>query len=335
MAVVWEFKQDLRFNKAGKSEDIGWAPYADADSAKIEKAYQKKQAKVKLNDTYTVNLKGNLFQHRNDDFNRQRPVRRVEASAQPPAAKKAKTAKSSEKADSDDEETKKPASKGKAKAKQGAAAAGEEEDADGPDTVRILDSAALIALIQAERAKPKSNKYLKVGPPATEKRIVEAELKMGCKFPAPLRELYKAFSYVVTCNEDDVEVDDQFPLDDVSARSPTPLLYGLDKAPPGEFEAAVLTSHNEKLRTESDDAPEKCAIWLEYLSFGTTDGLNWSEHDTTSCCVRLKDGAVFDHYYYVWDVENPMDGALSPFNTPLHEVWAAVIKVAREAVEAD
>jgi len=55
--------------------DEDWTAYSESDSTKIEKAYQKKQKSVKLNENYKIDFK-EMIQHRIDDFNRQRQIKR-------------------------------------------------------------------------------------------------------------------------------------------------------------------------------------------------------------------------------------------------------------------
>jgi len=85
-----------------KSDD-DWKEYAAADSAKIEKAFQKKQKTVQLNDTYKVNFKDKI-QFRMDDPDKQRDIKRVD----PPEKKGKKRGKEEE-----TEEVEAPNKKGK------------------------------------------------------------------------------------------------------------------------------------------------------------------------------------------------------------------------------
>jgi uncharacterized protein YktA (UPF0223 family) len=60
--MSWEWKSDLRLTD-DKSD--GWTPYDAAVSAKIEKAYQKGQKTMTLDETYKIDFT-ELFQHRKE-----------------------------------------------------------------------------------------------------------------------------------------------------------------------------------------------------------------------------------------------------------------------------
>lgn len=81
--AIWQFKTDLR---KGNKNDAAWSSYSDGDSAIIEAAHvlfeaangtvaKKKVQTAPLNATYSVNFR-EMIQYRNDDENRQRPIRR-------------------------------------------------------------------------------------------------------------------------------------------------------------------------------------------------------------------------------------------------------------------
>ena len=76
-AVRWQYKKDLRMadNKAK-----AWADYTAEEAQKLEALYQTykvTKADGKLSADYSVDFK-DMFQYRNDDANRQRPVRRLD-----------------------------------------------------------------------------------------------------------------------------------------------------------------------------------------------------------------------------------------------------------------
>mmetsp|Transcript_5729 Transcript_5729/g.10922 ORF Transcript_5729/g.10922 Transcript_5729/m.10922 type:complete len:173 (+) Transcript_5729:43-561(+) len=74
--MSWFWKGDLRFKDGVKT---AWTQYSAADTKKIESAYQKKTVILKLNKKYNVDLK-KMFQYRESDSDRQRPIKRVEPS---------------------------------------------------------------------------------------------------------------------------------------------------------------------------------------------------------------------------------------------------------------
>jgi hypothetical protein len=55
--------------------DDGWKAYSAEDNNKLEDGFRKKQKKMKLNDTYSIDYK-EMIQHRSDDYNRQREIKR-------------------------------------------------------------------------------------------------------------------------------------------------------------------------------------------------------------------------------------------------------------------
>lgn len=71
--MSWFFKKDLRLKEGG------WLTYADEQSEKIEAAYQDKKKKIKLTDTWSINLV-EMYQYRNSDRSRQRPIKREDDS---------------------------------------------------------------------------------------------------------------------------------------------------------------------------------------------------------------------------------------------------------------
>lgn len=71
MSFQWYFLNDLRYEPDG---DKGWIAYAPEDSAVIEEAYQAGKSTASLKN-WTVHVK-KLYQYRNDDHQRQRPVKR-------------------------------------------------------------------------------------------------------------------------------------------------------------------------------------------------------------------------------------------------------------------
>jgi len=72
--MAWYWKKDLRL----KDENAqAWEKYNDADMKRIEKQYQKnKRASFAFDDTYQIDLE-RMIQHRKDDDDRQRPIKRV------------------------------------------------------------------------------------------------------------------------------------------------------------------------------------------------------------------------------------------------------------------
>eukprot|EP01098_Paradermamoeba_levis_P003434 TRINITY_DN1566_c0_g1_i1.p1 TRINITY_DN1566_c0_g1~~TRINITY_DN1566_c0_g1_i1.p1 ORF type:complete len:135 (-),score=55.52 TRINITY_DN1566_c0_g1_i1:52-456(-) len=68
--MAWFFKSDLRYKG-----DIGWTPYSEEESEKIEEAYKAGKKVAQVNDKYKINLK-EMFQYRVDDTNKQREVKR-------------------------------------------------------------------------------------------------------------------------------------------------------------------------------------------------------------------------------------------------------------------
>jgi hypothetical protein len=71
--ATWCWKKDLRKDD---NDATAWAPYDIDVSNKIETAYQKSQKTTKLDDTYKINFTL-MIQHRIDDENRQRAIKRV------------------------------------------------------------------------------------------------------------------------------------------------------------------------------------------------------------------------------------------------------------------
>ncbi|CAF3890915.1 unnamed protein product [Rotaria sp. Silwood1] len=59
-----------------KSEPPTWTPYSLADNAKIESAFQKGDTKVQLGN-YVIHIRDHMQVNQND-FTRQRPIKRVE-----------------------------------------------------------------------------------------------------------------------------------------------------------------------------------------------------------------------------------------------------------------
>ena len=57
------------------------------DSTKIEKAFQKDQKTMNLDETYKIDFM-DLIQHRKDDRERQRPIKRVEEEEEKPQKRK-------------------------------------------------------------------------------------------------------------------------------------------------------------------------------------------------------------------------------------------------------
>eukprot|EP01116_Phalansterium_solitarium_P013744 TRINITY_DN3114_c0_g1_i1.p1 TRINITY_DN3114_c0_g1~~TRINITY_DN3114_c0_g1_i1.p1 ORF type:complete len:181 (-),score=7.97 TRINITY_DN3114_c0_g1_i1:60-602(-) len=75
--MSWYWKNDLRF----KDDEAGaWTAYSDDDSKRIESAFKKNQKTFKLSDEYKIDFAA-LIQHRIEDRNRQRAVKRLETSS--------------------------------------------------------------------------------------------------------------------------------------------------------------------------------------------------------------------------------------------------------------
>eukprot|EP01122_Echinamoeba_exundans_P006630 TRINITY_DN1903_c0_g1_i1.p1 TRINITY_DN1903_c0_g1~~TRINITY_DN1903_c0_g1_i1.p1 ORF type:complete len:661 (+),score=162.41 TRINITY_DN1903_c0_g1_i1:318-2300(+) len=70
--MSWFWKSDLR---AAPTNAAAWTAYSATDNEIIEKAWAKKKIDVALNNTYTISF-GDMIQFRNDDYTRQRPVKR-------------------------------------------------------------------------------------------------------------------------------------------------------------------------------------------------------------------------------------------------------------------
>ena len=77
LLVTWKWKNDLR-KKDQRGE--AWESYPASQSTKIEAAFQKGAEELKLDATYSIDFK-NMIQVRNDDYDRQRDVQRVELPA--------------------------------------------------------------------------------------------------------------------------------------------------------------------------------------------------------------------------------------------------------------
>eukprot|EP01012_Entosiphon_sulcatum_P051928 TRINITY_DN71310_c0_g1_i1.p1 TRINITY_DN71310_c0_g1~~TRINITY_DN71310_c0_g1_i1.p1 ORF type:complete len:185 (-),score=43.79 TRINITY_DN71310_c0_g1_i1:64-618(-) len=93
--VQWYWKSDLR---TGDGSDWAWSKYAAKDNKKIEDAFQAKKKTLVLSAKYHIDF-GNMIQHRADDYDRQRDIKRVAAdgsdsdSDSDPAPKKKKAKK--------------------------------------------------------------------------------------------------------------------------------------------------------------------------------------------------------------------------------------------------
>eukprot|EP00994_Dinema_validum_P003969 NODE_1990_length_791_cov_111.149596_g1582_i0.p1 GENE.NODE_1990_length_791_cov_111.149596_g1582_i0~~NODE_1990_length_791_cov_111.149596_g1582_i0.p1 ORF type:complete len:194 (-),score=32.24 NODE_1990_length_791_cov_111.149596_g1582_i0:142-723(-) len=99
--ATWEWKSDLR---TSDGTDWAWSDYAAKDSKAIEAEYKKGSKSFVLNKKYKIDFR-NMIQHRTDDYNRQRDIRRTggakmgarkaqadsDSDSDAPPAKKAKT----------------------------------------------------------------------------------------------------------------------------------------------------------------------------------------------------------------------------------------------------
>eukprot|EP01006_Ploeotia_vitrea_P019503 TRINITY_DN51708_c0_g1_i2.p1 TRINITY_DN51708_c0_g1~~TRINITY_DN51708_c0_g1_i2.p1 ORF type:complete len:189 (+),score=40.72 TRINITY_DN51708_c0_g1_i2:53-619(+) len=76
----WMWKSDLRMKDNDKT---AWEKYSKKDSNKIEEAYQDDKKKMKLSAKYKIDFTA-MIQHHADDWDRQRPIKRIAKGAPSP-----------------------------------------------------------------------------------------------------------------------------------------------------------------------------------------------------------------------------------------------------------
>jgi hypothetical protein len=183
----WYWQSDLR-KRASENDKEAWTVYSAEDSAKIEKAFNKNQKSLSLNDTYTI-VFGCMEQQRKDDKSRRRFIRREVLAAAPAAAAASGKATTS--------------AAGKRKASS--AAADEEEDDDeaaAATTGRKPAAAKKAATAKKDQKAPssplksKTIEYDKIfeeynGETATDAAIAKAEKDLKKTLPASYKKLMK------------------------------------------------------------------------------------------------------------------------------------------------